>query len=72
MRILKINTEYIQLVQLLKLADVISSGGEIKFLIEEGLIFYNGEPETRVRKKIYPGDVVEVDGEQLGVSFARD
>lgn len=59
-RIIKINTEYIQLNQLLKLADIISSGGEMKWFMEENDIFYNGEIETRLRKKIYNNDIVVI------------
>lgn len=60
-----ISTEYIQLNQLLKATDVISSGGQMKFFMEENEIFYNGEPETRLRKKIYAGDEVQVNEELL-------
>lgn len=55
-----IHTEYITLVQLCKLADLISSGGEMKPFMSENKIYYNGEIETRLRKKIYPGDSVTV------------
>jgi len=39
-----------------------------KEVIEEGLVKYNGEVETRRGKKIYPGDVVEFNGESVTVT----
>ena len=61
--IIAINTEMINLAQLLKLSNVISTGGQAKFLIGEGKVLVNGEKETRVRRKLQPGDKVEIDGE---------
>lgn len=57
-----IHTEYIQLDQLLKFQGMISTGGQIKPLVDNGKIFLNGKSCTEKRKKIYPGDVVDVDG----------
>lgn len=61
--IIAINTEIINLAQLLKLSNVISTGGQAKFLIGEGKVLVNGEKETRVRRKLQPGDKIEVAGE---------
>lgn len=66
---IKINGEYIKLVQLLKLAGIISTGGEIKSLIANEEIFVNDVIETRIRAKIYPGDIVFVRNEKLGVEI---
>ncbi len=60
---LVISTEYIQLNQLLKYCDIVSSGGEVKFFFEENDILYNNTPETRLRKKVYPGDVIQINNE---------
>lgn len=60
-----IDSEYIKLDQLLKLADVASTGGHAKFLIQEGVVKVNGEVETRRGRKIRPGDLVEVEGNSL-------
>ena len=46
---------------LLKLAGIVGSGGEAKTLIQDGLVLVNGEPDTRRRAKIRPGDEVVVD-----------
>ncbi|WLV24707.1 S4 domain-containing protein YaaA [Aciduricibacillus chroicocephali] len=58
---IEISTEYITLGQFLKLANIFESGGMIKgFLQDEGAIV-NGELEHRRGRKLYPGDVVEVE-----------
>jgi ribosome-associated protein len=54
-----INREPIDLNKLLKLDNVVSGGGEAKILISEGRVTLNGEVETRKRKKVFAGDVVE-------------
>ena len=53
-----IQTDTIQLDQLLKLAGVVPTGGAVKQLLLENRILINGVPETARRKKISPGDVV--------------
>ena len=57
-----IHTDDIQLDQFLKIAGAVMTGGEVKMLIADGLIKKNGEVETARRRKLVPGDVVEVDG----------
>ncbi|MBR2284511.1 MAG: S4 domain-containing protein YaaA [Ruminococcus sp.] len=57
---IKITTEFIKLDALLKFASLVSSGGEAKALIQEGLVRVNGEICTMRGKKIRPGDMVEV------------
>ena len=57
-----IETEEIQLDQCLKWAGVLQSGGEVKMLIEERRIKRNGETESARRRKLHPGDVVEIEG----------
>ena len=55
---LSITTEYIKLDALLKLADAVSSGGEAKVYIQEGLVSVNGAVCTQRGKKLRPGDRV--------------
>ncbi len=62
MRRMKIETEYIKLDSFLKAECLVSSGGEAKILISEGLVLVNGECETRRGRKLYRGDTVELDG----------
>ncbi|WP_330582830.1 S4 domain-containing protein YaaA [Peptoclostridium sp.] len=64
---ISITSEYIKLDQLLKYAEVTSSGGESKLMIQNGEIKVNGEVETRRGKKIFPGDTVEVSGEKIEI-----
>lgn len=57
-----IQSDTIDLDQLLKLAGVCGSGGEAKFLIQGGDVRVNGEVETRRRRTLRVGDKIEVDG----------
>ncbi|MDX5687598.1 RNA-binding S4 domain-containing protein, partial [Clostridioides difficile] len=50
-----IESEYIKLDQFLKLAEIASTGGHAKFLIQEGLVTVNDEIELRRGKKIKSG-----------------
>ena len=59
--------EFIKLGQLLKKAGMVGSGADAKFVIEEGQVFYNGEVETRRGKKVYPGDKVSYNGQEVMV-----
>ncbi|MEA2480567.1 MAG: ribosome-associated protein [Thermoleophilaceae bacterium] len=61
----------IRLGQLLKLADVVSGGGEAKLLLGEGAVTVNGETEARRGRQLHPGDVVRVgDDVELRVAGA--
>ena len=57
---IKINTEYIKLDQLLKFAGLCQTGGEAKWVIEEGLVSLNGETVKQRGKKCYPGDEISL------------
>ena len=48
--------------QFLKLTGIVGTGGHAKILIQSGEISVNGEVETRRRRKLAAGDVVEVSG----------
>jgi ribosome-associated protein len=43
----------------------VSTGGEAKLLIGDGQVTVNGEVETRRRKKMVDGDIIEFRGERL-------
>jgi len=58
-----LRTEFIDLLQLLKAAGFAMSGGEAKMFVNEGLIKVNEEPESRKRRKLRIGDIVEFDGQ---------
>ena len=57
-----IKDEFIKLGQALKLAGLVSSGEDAKFLIQDGQVKVNGEVDTRRGKKLYPGDTFEFEG----------
>lgn len=57
-----IHTDTIQLDQFLKLAGAVASGGEVKSLLAEGMILRNDVPETARRRKLIPGDVITING----------
>ncbi|KZZ85427.1 MULTISPECIES: S4 domain-containing protein YaaA [Bacillaceae] len=59
---IQIDTEFITLGQFLKLADVIQSGGMVKWFLSEHEVFVNGESENRRGKKLRHQDTVEVPG----------
>ena len=59
---LKSDQEYITLQSLLKITDIISTGGMVKAYLVENKVLVNGELEDRRGRKLYPGDKVEVEG----------
>ncbi|MBU8848280.1 MAG: RNA-binding S4 domain-containing protein [Desulfobacterales bacterium] len=61
-RIVKIKKVPVELYKILKFENLASSGGEAKFMIIDGFVKVNGSIETRKRKKIYPGDIIETGG----------
>jgi ribosome-associated protein len=63
-REIAIRGDMIRLGQLLKLADVVDGGGEVKDFLAEVDVLVNGEPENRRGRQLHPGDVVAIgDGE---------
>lgn len=59
MRKIEITKEPVELYKILKFEGVVSSGGEAKAEIDNGQVMVNGEIETRRRKKIVSGDIIE-------------
>jgi ribosome-associated protein len=62
-----IRGDMIRLGQLLKLADVVDGGGEVKDFLAEVSVTVNGEPENRRGRQLHPGDVVVAGDERLNV-----
>jgi ribosome-associated protein len=58
----------IRLGQYLKLAGLVSTGGEAKYLIQEGQVRVNGEVETRRKRQLHVGDTVELEGRAFTVA----
>jgi ribosome-associated protein len=67
METIKIRDEFIKLGQAMKLAGLVESGVEAKIEIQQGFVKVNGEVEVQRGKKIYPGDVIEFEGQQVKV-----
>jgi ribosome-associated protein len=57
----KIEGAFIDLLQLLKATGIAQTGGHAKMIVEDGVIYRNGEKETRKRAKLVAGDVIELD-----------
>jgi len=67
MRVVEIEKEPIELYKILKFESMVQSGGEAKFVIAGGLVRVNGEIETRKRKKIVSGDIIEFEEEAIRI-----
>ena len=63
----ELKTEYIELCNLLKIANLVATGGHAKIVIAEGEVLLDGEVETRKRKKVSKGSVVEYEGSTIKV-----
>lgn len=65
-----LKTEYMTLAQLLKELDVISSGGQAKWYLQENTVFVNGEIENRRGRKLYAGTMIEIP--EMGTFFMAE
>ena len=61
----EITQEPVELYKILKFESMVTSGGEAKMVITQGMVMVNGEIETQKRKKIVSGDIIEFNGEKL-------
>jgi ribosome-associated protein len=57
----------VALFKILKFEGLVSSGGQAKSLIEKGQVRVNGQVETRKRKKITAGDIIEFNQQELRI-----
>ncbi|MDY4813418.1 MAG: RNA-binding S4 domain-containing protein [Ruminococcus sp.] len=62
-----IETEFIRLQDLLKFSGMTETGGQAKYLIQEGYVLVNGEVCTMRGKKLIEGDRVTLDEKTLEV-----
>ncbi|SIT05039.1 RNA-binding S4 domain-containing protein [Neptunomonas antarctica] len=67
MRDVEITKEPVELYKILKFEGIASSGGEAKVAIADGQVRVNGEVETRKRKKIVSGDIIECGTDKLKI-----
>ena len=59
--IIKIDTEFIRLDNLLKFAGAVDTGGAAKFVIQDGQVKVNGAVCTMRGKKMRKGDKAEIE-----------
>ena len=59
------DSEYIELIKLLKVTNICGSGGEAKHIVDLGEVKLNGETEFRKRAKLRTGDKIEVFNEVI-------
>ena len=64
---IKIRDEFIKLRQALKLAGVVEDGVEAKCAIQDGLVQVNGEVDQRRGRKVYEGDVITFEDQEIKV-----
>lgn len=67
MEIIKLRDEYIKLGQALKAANLVEDGVEAKRVIQDGLVKVNNQVDIRRGRKLYDGDVVSFDGQELRI-----
>ena len=56
-------TEFITMDKLLKFSGVADTGGQAFLMVEDGIIKLNGKLVTEKRKKVFPGDIVNIDNQ---------
>ena len=66
-RVIEITTEYVTLGQVLKITDIIQSGGMAKWYLSEYFVYVNDEEELRRGRKLREGDVIEFPHEEVKV-----
>ena len=71
MRVVEITHEPVELYKILKFEGMVATGGEAKLVISEGLVQVNGKIETRKRKKIVAGDIIEFEQETIRIGLSE-
>lgn len=66
-----IHSEPITLGQFLKFSGLIYSGGEVKIYLEENTVFVNEIEEKRRGKKLFSGDLVEINGQKFVIKLKK-
>ena len=51
----------------MKLAGVVEDGVEAKYAIQDGLVQVNGEVDERRGRKVYAGDVITYENQEIKV-----
>ena len=69
---IKIHSEPITLGQFLKFSGLIYSGGEVKIYLEENDVFVNEISEKRRGKKLFSGDIVQINEQKYVLTLEND
>lgn len=64
---IKIRDEFIKLGQALKLSGVVEDGVKAKYAIQDGLVQVNGEVDQRRGRRVYEGDVITFEDQEIKV-----
>jgi ribosome-associated protein len=67
MREFKLNSEYIELIKLLKIIGIAETGGHAKLLVDDQQVLVNGQTELRKRAKLRTGDLIEIFEEKIKI-----
>jgi len=59
--------DFIELDNLLKKLELVANGAAAKQAISQGGVKVNGQPESRIRRKLRCGDLVEFAGQQINI-----
>jgi ribosome-associated protein len=70
MREFILDSEYIELVKLLKYLGIAETGGHAKMMVESGQVLLNGKPEFRKRAKLRANDEVEAIGIKIRIKLS--
>jgi ribosome-associated protein len=64
MKKVEITKEPVELYKILKFEGVVSSGGEAKAVVATGKVKVNGVVETRKRRKMMSGEIIEYENKK--------
>ena len=64
-------TEFITMDKILKFSGVADTGGQAFLMVEDGIIKLNGKLVTEKRKKVFPGDIVNIDN-QIELTITKE
>lgn len=67
----EITTDFITMDKLLKFSGVADTGGQAFLMVEDGVVKLNDVTVTEKRKKVFPGDKVNIDN-QIELTIVKE